>query len=264
MTGLLVLGLVPLLAAVFFFLRAARESEARNRAEAELRQLRITAQGQEDARVAFLGIVGHELRSPLAAIMGYQELLADGIYGGLDENVLEAVRRIGLSARQLLTLTEGMEELAGSKPAREEGGGRTDPSAVLAESLADARREAEARHIQLDARIDPDLPAVRVDPDRLRNLTDALLFAAIKLARAGALHFTASADHGQLSVVVAGQGLERQPLPPASTSDHDFQITTGAGLRLAIARAMGDAVGGTLTSADSDHGPAVVLRLPAA
>ena len=59
-----------------------------------------------------IGVLGHELRTPLAAILGYQELLADGLYGELNDRQREPVNRIQQSAQQLIHLLDGLQELA--------------------------------------------------------------------------------------------------------------------------------------------------------
>src|SRR5687768_8696407 len=61
-----------------------------------------------------IGVLGHELRTPLAAILGYQELLSDGLYGDLSDRQREPVERIHQSAQQLLHLLDGLQELAES------------------------------------------------------------------------------------------------------------------------------------------------------
>lgn len=266
MTGLFILALVPLLAAILFWLAAVRERTARVRAEAALRAAQERTAADDGARLRFLGIVGHELRSPLTAIMGYQELLADGVYGELDDDVMEALRRIGISARQLLALTDGMEELAGGRNAGDGGGLPFDPADILRESFATAAREAAARNIALSVELPDALPPLRVDPDRLHSLIDLLLYGAIKLARGNRLRACAAADGGFVSLVLAGTGLARHPIPPdADTlSATDFPITTGAALRLAIAHRIAHGLGGSLATAGADADAAIVLRLPAA
>lgn len=264
MTGLFILALVPLLAAILFWLAALRERAARARAEAALRAARERTAGEDDARLRFLGIVGHELRSPLTAIMGYQELLADGIYGELGDDVMEALRRIGISARQLLALTDGMEELAGRKNVGDEGGLPFDPTDMLRESFATAAREAAARNIALSVELPDALPPLRADPDRLHGLIDLLLYGAIKLARGDHLRASAAADGTHVSLVLSGTGLARHPIPPdADTlSEAVFRITTGAALRLAIAHRIAHTLGGSLATAGTDADAALVLRLP--
>lgn len=54
----------------------------------------------------------HDLRAPLATIIGYQELLADGTYGEIDTEAEEAVARIGEAAEQLLDRLDELEQPA--------------------------------------------------------------------------------------------------------------------------------------------------------
>ena len=62
-------------------------------------------------------VLGHELRTPVAAILGYQELLEDGTLGPIPAAAAEALRRVRFAASQLITLIDAVEGSAdGQKP----------------------------------------------------------------------------------------------------------------------------------------------------
>ena len=58
-----------------------------------------------------LGVLAYEMRTPIAAILGYQELLSEGIFGAVDERGQEPLSRIAYSAKQLLYLIDGAQEV---------------------------------------------------------------------------------------------------------------------------------------------------------
>ena len=55
-------------------------------------------------KTQFFANMSHELRTPLNAVLGYSELLADGLYGALSERASEALERIQINGRHLLSL----------------------------------------------------------------------------------------------------------------------------------------------------------------
>src|SRR5439155_26455809 len=65
----------------------------------------------DDHIARFLALLTHELRNPLGAITGYEELLADGVFGTLDEHGIAALLRIRGAADQVLALPDGVNEL---------------------------------------------------------------------------------------------------------------------------------------------------------
>ncbi len=265
MIGDFVLWLVPLLAAIMFLLRAIRERKERMSAERALHELREHSRHIDDDHLRFLGIVAHELRSPLSAIMGYQELLADGIYGPLNDRAREALGRIGNSARQLLTLSDGMEELAGRKETSPAKIVAADVNNVIGEVLTEAQREAKGRGTNLEVDAPPRLADLRTDPARLCSTLELLLLAVNKLAAHDRLRLTITQDQVATRFVVTGDGLDRYPLPD---DDRDldlasFPIDSGAALHLAIARRLAQTLGGRLYSRP-DKPAALVLELPSA
>ena len=207
-----------------------REREARHRAE--------RAAG---ARDAFFDIATHELRSPLAAILGYQELLHDGAYGTVSDNAAEPVLRIGRSARHLLHLIDGVVELG-----RLRGGGvhpEIEPvnTGVLVSGISDAFR-LHARDRGLEAAVDlhGPLPVIRSDPDRLLRALDLFITSAVKHPAERELHMDVSSDGHDLRVRI--HPVEIAPHDPTHGDDPELRL----GIRLAIAGRVAELLGGGL------------------
>lgn len=223
-----------------------------------------------------LGVVAHELRSPLTAIMGYQELLDEGFYGSLEASAVEPIRRIGNCARQLLTLINGMEQLVQDRHttasesqverAEAEADRSNEAASSLEDCLAEIRREAATRHIALEIR-PPETPGpVHELPAHACDAVELVLHAALKLATADALTFTVEQDHRGTTITASGQGLDRCPMPaePAAGSDPNIAIDSGAALRLVIARRIVSSLGGRLFSHTTAYAASLVLEIPAA
>jgi signal transduction histidine kinase len=82
----------------------ARANAERLRSEAET--ARAEAERANNSKTDFLAVMSHELRTPLTAIMGYEELLSDGITGPVTELQRQQLGRINASARHLLGLID--------------------------------------------------------------------------------------------------------------------------------------------------------------
>ncbi len=185
------------------------------------------------------GIVAHELRSPIAAILGYEELLSEGLLGQVDDRAREALARIRSSARQLLTLTEGMQELSG-RAAPEPVTEPLDHAALLRGMCERAAPEAEARRVTLDTAHVPDdtLPGTG-DPQAIDVMLDAACGAALKTSAGRQVRPTVAAGDGRVVYRLANTGLDPAVLEQSV-------IASGAALRLRIAHGFALRMGGTL------------------
>src|SRR5690606_15523987 len=64
------------------------------------------------ARSRFLASVTHDLRTPVNAVLGYSQLLAEGVYGPLNEAQANAVQKLGASCEQLLSIVNDLLDLS--------------------------------------------------------------------------------------------------------------------------------------------------------
>jgi signal transduction histidine kinase len=228
-----------------------------------------------EAKSAFLGTISHELRTPLTAIIGYAELLQDGLAGPLAEPQAEFVRRIRESSDHLLRLVEEVLRYTRLQAQEEQPVlARVDVGALAEQSLAVvvplAHRKGLALHLDR-----PDAPVwLDTDATKLRQILVNLLGNAVK--------FT---DHGEVRVRVLPPRRDDDPVTlevadtgigiPAALLPHVFdpfwqaeQTTTrlrgGAGLGLSVARQLARLLGGELTAeSEPGRGSRFRVRLPA-
>lgn len=257
MTGLLVLGFVPILAAIMFWIAARRERRDRTALALRVGRLEVDDAARRAARDRMTAIVAHELRSPLSAILGYQELLSDGIYGGIDEPGQDALRRIGHAAHQLLDLIDGLHELSAGPATHEDEIGPVDVDAAVREAVRLGAPDATARGIEIDLGGSCDA-TVLAEPERLASTLDLMVGAAIKSAPGPRLSLAATDDGGgTIDVTLTGAGGDallpiRDGLPV---------IETGAALRVAIARSRAASYGARLEAAPDGAATRLTLRL---
>lgn len=215
---------------------------------------------------AFVADASHELRTPLAVLKSELEVTLRG--GGYDQHVgaalevaLEEVDRLSRLAEDLLLIARSEDGGLAVKPER------TDVRDLLDAIVAQFRDRAaqEGRTIELDA---PEDLEAHVDPFRVRQAVANLIDNALRHGR-GRVFVRADHEGSQLVVAVEDAG----PGFPQAFVDRAFERFSradpsrgrgGAGLGLAIVRAIARAHGGEASVESGDLGSMVVLRLPLA
>ena len=165
----------------------------------------------------FVDAIGHELRTPLTAIIGFQELLEDGIYGSIPDPCRGAVGRIGASAQELLALLNGMVDLA--RPAQSPPEIELDDVSldhVFAEAADVGRRLSPERDVAWSDTAATGLGTIRSDARRLHRALFLGILAAVRATPAGHLHLSAQplADGDGAELRLEGPAFEHVPRPP--------------------------------------------------
>ena len=204
----------------------------------------------------FIGLVSHELRSPVAAIVGYAELLADGVFGTVDDRARDGLGRIASAARQLRALIDGLEILMSQGEPEVEPRANVDPIGLVRAAAGEAAVEAALRGVELKLEVPDQLAPLTTDPAMLARALDLVLGAALKAAPAGPLTITVTDGADALDVAVAGADL-----PADSLAAETAAIATGSGFRIIMARRVLRALGGDLLVRRSSATTTVVLRL---
>lgn len=208
-----------------------------------------------------LGVLAHEMRTPIAAILGYQELLSEGIYGTVDERGKEPLERIAHSARQLLHLIDGVQEISSPPEKRLSLHVEAfEPSDVLRTCLENAQADATGRNVKLETSIPDGLPTIVGDPDRFCRAIDLALAASIKTSHGATLHVAAEQNDAALEITIDNTGLNIEADSPIVVGPEDARRMTGAGLRLAIVREIAHQMHGDLSLFPSESGTSVVLN----
>jgi signal transduction histidine kinase len=228
-------------------------------------------QGALARQRAFTADASHELRNPLAVLRGELELAARP--GRTREELAAAVRNAASEAERLTRLTDDLLLLARTdedqlSPRR----GPTDIRRLLASSAELAASRLAAAGVTCRVDVQPGLYA-DLDADRIRQAIDNLVDNALRFAPGGSvIVLAARADGTDLDIEVRDDGpgfpvgflphaFERFRRPDSGRSRGDG----GAGLGLAIVRAIVAAHGGTATADNRTDGGAVIrLHLPGA
>jgi PAS domain S-box-containing protein len=266
--------------------KAMEESLRRAKEEAE----RVSAQLRElDAmKSSFLSSVSHELRTPLTSLLGFAKLsrkkfarhfldLAEGNpeLERQARQILENLDILASEGERLTRLINEVLDLAKIESGRVDWQDREiDPTALVRE-VADTARGwfAQLPQVAFAWDVAPDLPLLRVDPDRLKQVLLNLMSNAVKFTTRGHVRLNArAAGDGQVEFTVEDTG----PGIPEGEQERVFDLfhqaraeeagkPRGTGLGLTISRQIVEHYGGSIALRSTPgQGTTFVVLLPAA
>ncbi len=211
----------------------------------------------------FLLSVSHELKTPLTAIRGYAEGLAEGAF-----EPDEAARTILLEGRRLERLVRDLLDLARMNRSEFSVNRETVDLADVARDAA-LRHETVAKEFGVSLAASGDPAWVEADNDRLLQVASNLVENALRETPVGG-SVTVRAEPGRLVVCDSGPGLELDDLPHAFDrfflyDKYGRERPVGSGLGLAIVKQLTEAMGGTVTVESSPgQGATFIVMLPQA
>ncbi len=222
-------------------LRDERASQARTLKQLEDAYQRIekmnyalieACSAAEEARrlkTEFAANISHELRTPLNIIIGFSETMANApetYAGAVWSPVLRGdIEQIYQSSRHLLSLIDDILDLTAMDMRRlgmtvEE----TAIEQVIAESVAMMEDLFRAKRLYLRVEAAPDLPKVRIDATRIRQVLINLLTNASRFTTTGGVTITAQINRRSVQVAVADTGIGIAPEDTAKVFDEFGQV----------------------------------------
>ena len=235
--------------------------------EADVTELRR----QEQVRRDLIANIAHDLATPLTAIQGLSEALADDLI--TDTNARqETAQRIGREVQRLRRLVADMQHMS----ALESGQVPLDLApldlyALVNETLTVLAPEFESAGLSVSNEIAPTTPPVLADSDRITQILLNLLDNARRHTPAGgSIRITATPGEKLLTISIddTGSGIESDDLPYIFErfyrADRSRTGTTGgSGLGLSIVKAIITAHGGTIRAESTPgQGTSIVFSLP--
>jgi len=222
----------------------------------------VTKQAELDRmKTDLISIVSHEIRSPLANIIGYIDLvLTDPSHPVREEqaNFLSVAKRNGA---KLAALVDDMLDLSRLEAGKVEmNSGDVDLEYLINFAVLSFRNEAANRNISLTKQVSG-APHAAGDSDRLLQVLTNLLSNAIKYTSEGGAVEVSGESCGETVILkVTDSGIGLQPEDQARLFQRFFRVRSpetrkisGTGLGLSIAKSIVDAHGGRLT-VQSEYG----------
>jgi signal transduction histidine kinase len=245
----------------------AHAEQARNEAEAA----RTEAERANNSKTDFLAVMSHELRTPLTAIMGYEELLSDGITGPVTELQRQQLGRINASARHLLGLIDEILTFArvdiGHERIRWES---MSVNHTLADAAALVEPMAAAKSINFIVELLDEDQAIQTDGAKLRQMLVNLLSNGIKFTEEGEVRVSCAERNGILQVRIAdtGVGIATENIEEVFEAFWQAEQTAtrktgGTGLGLSVTRKLARLLHGDVTvTSKVGVGTTFLLTLP--
>jgi signal transduction histidine kinase len=258
---------------VAVFLELHRKTRALERKNLELEAALDQAERANAFKSRFLASVSHELRTPLGGILGFAELLDQGLAGPMSELQQAHVRQVLHSAEHLIALVNDLLDLSKIEAGRMDLAPRWTPVQSLTESVT-STLEPVASKAGVEIRVDipAEYPRLYVDPLRMRQVLFNLVSNAIKFSpRGSVVSVRAFTEPGTAAIVIEDHGIG---IPSEQVGRlfrefeqvHDNTGTsrpTGTGLGLALARHFVELHGGTIgVDTVPGKGSVFTVRLP--
>ena len=243
-----------------------------NRMNDELDRLYKELETTSRHKSEFLANMSHELRTPLNSIIGFSQVLREGMFGEVNEKQEEYLDDIISSGNHLLSLINDVLDLSKVEAGQVEL--EVEPFSLrdaLERGVVMVRERATRDGVQVAFAADPEADVVEGDERRVKQVIFNLLSNAVKFTPSGgAVDVRASQVNGEVWVSVADTG------PGIALADRDrifeeFQQTEvgdvqpeGTGLGLALSKQLVELHGGRIwVDSELGKGSTFVFTLPA-
>ncbi|HEY9696105.1 MAG TPA: PAS domain S-box protein [Trichocoleus sp.] len=224
-------------------------------------QLYQEAQQANRTKDEFLAVLSHELRSPLNPILGWIQLLRRG---HLDEaKTAQAWASIERNAKLQAKLVDDLLDVSRILRGKLSlNVGQVDLAATIRAATETVQLAAQAKCIQIETALDPQIPLILGDATRLQQVVWNLLSNAVKFTPAAGrvdVRLEQVGRHARIIVSDTGMGIRPSFLPRVFNYFQQADSGTtrrfgGLGLGLAIVRQLVDAHGGAVWAESSGEG----------
>jgi PAS domain S-box-containing protein len=238
-----------------------RIEQERKEALNEARKARQEAEFSNRVKDEFLATISHELRTPLTAVLGWVRMLRAA---KLDVDIqMKALEVIDRNVRSQAQLIEDLLDISRITMGKLRLDVRpVQPSAVIAAAVDSLRFAADARQIRIQTVVDSNAGPISGDFERLQQVLWNLISNAIKFTPKGGrvqIVLERVNSHIEIQVTDNGRGIKPDFLPYIFNRFSQADTTTtrthgGLGMGLAIAKAIMELHGGTISASSEGDG----------
>jgi signal transduction histidine kinase len=192
----------------------------------------------------FLANMSHELRTPMNAILGFTDLILDGIYGNLDERLRRPLEQLQINGQHLLRLINDVLDLAKIEAGRLElNVDEYNVDEILEALQATAHPLAETKGLTLSVLTESQIGYCYGDSKRMFQVLINVVGNAIKFTRHGGVEIVVAAENREIHYTIKDSGVGIAPDDLVSIFEEfgrgDPALArefAGTGLGLAIAK----------------------------
>ena len=219
----------------------------------------------------FLANVSHELRTPLNSIIGFTRIVLRRSEGKIEQLQKENLQKVLISSEHLLSLINELLDLAKIEAGRMDV--YSEPfklEEVLRIATATVEPMLKNGNVKLVTEMPPDLPPLKSDRDKLKQIVLNLLSNSAKFTDKGEIKVAAVRDDGMLRLTVSDTGIGMNPEALKYIFEEFRQVdmsTTrkygGTGLGLAIVRRLAQLLGGDIAvTSEEGKGSQFTVTIP--
>ncbi|MFN8420548.1 MAG: ATP-binding protein [Anaerolineae bacterium] len=239
--------------------------------EISLKAAREQAERADKVKSLFLASVSHELRTPLNAIINLTKFVSLGMYGAVNAEQDDILRKVEKSSKHLLNLINDVLDISkiesGSLELFVENGLVIDK--IVSPAVETARTLVVEKPIDVTYEIEPDLPPITGDEQRLGQIVLNLLSNACKFTEKGEIAVKVWRKNAEIIISIrdTGPGIEAgsQELIFESfrQAKGGLRKGSGTGLGLPISRRLAEAHGGCVwVESTAGQGATFFVALP--
>jgi signal transduction histidine kinase len=211
------------------------------------------------------------LRTPLNSVIGFTRVVLRKIEGQIENAQKENLHKVLVSAEHLLKLINGLLDLAKIEAGRMEVYAETFKiDEVVRIATATVEPILKNGNVRLVTEISPELPAIRTDRDKLKQVVLNLLSNSAKFTDAGEIKVAAWSENDSLKLAISdtGIGMKKEALEHIFEEFQQAEKTTaskygGTGLGLAIVQKFINLMGGKIgVESEVGKGSKFTITLP--
>jgi two-component system cell cycle sensor histidine kinase PleC len=246
----------------------------RHRARVAEHSARIETELASKVKSEFIANMSHELKTPLNTVIGFSKLLTQHQERRLpDKEIVEYATLINDAAGHLLSVINDILDISKLQSGKYSiDSHEIDIEGILTDTIETFRHQTDAAQIDFDTSIASDLPFIRGDGAKLKQIFSNIFSNAIKFTPPDgtvAIKALRTADQGVIVVIRdSGVGMSPEEIEVAMTPFGQVdggrsRWREGAGLGLPIAKALVELHGGTLyIASQQNEGTEVVITFP--
>jgi len=220
-------------------------------------------------KTEFVQTVSHDLRSPLTAVLGYTELITRA--GALNPQQQDFLGKIKSSVQHITNLVNDLLDLSRLEAGFDTRRERVDFEHILNYTLDTFDALVKERKIKLVVKVAENLPPLRANPTRIRQMLDNLIGNAVKyVPEAGNVFIGIYQQDQQIILEVKDSGLGIPPNEQNRIFEKFYrasnvpQSATGSGLGLAIVKSIVESHQGRIwVESNLNEGTSFFVILPA-
>lgn len=238
----------------------------------QLKQKTLDLEKANRAKDEFLSVISHELRTPLNVIMGFAGMIHDRILGELNSEQEGALEKVMSHTKDLLSVVNSMLQVASLQTGTVDAEYRELSLGDFCDTLNYAYSAPLDKSLSLRWDYPRDLPVVKTDSGKLKQIIQNLIENAIKFTEEGdvviSVRYLAKDQTVEFEIADSGVGIPKQMIPTIfemfrQADSSETRPFGGMGLGLYVAKRYTEILGGQIqVKSEPGKGSTFTAKIP--